>query len=236
MLFRRWLMGVCLEGVGSGGAGEGTGGAAADPPAAPGAPFAVFPTQAAFNERMQRATRAELRAEFGTDDPAEIKKKLKKAEELEAAEAERARKQLTEEQRLQSDLNAANARATAAEEERNQVKFEAHVSRVCARLSIPNIDYALYEVARVSDKLPAGQELDVEAHLKGLLEKPVFKAALGITEAPTVVQTGVTTTPDPSQSPPAPAHPGGVAGPTGIDASKMTKEQFKTHLAGIGVG
>lgn len=236
-MLRSWLArGVLREAVGGGGSGEGTGGAPAEtPPPVPGQPFATFPTQAAFNERMQRATRAELREQFGTDDPVEIKKKLKRAEELEAAETERARLQMTAQQKVEADLAAEKGKREAAEEDAKQARFESHVNKICARLTIPNVDYAMYLVAQEAERAPAGSQVDAEAFLKERLAKPEYKAAFGIAETTSVVPVPVSSSPNTPISPPPPP-PANGNGTPGVDVMAMNRSQFQNHLAKLGVG
>lgn len=231
--------GILREAVGGGGSGENTGGTPAPSPEGgsgrPGEPFAVFPTQAAFNDRIARATRAELREQFGTDDPAEIKKRLKRAEDLEAAEQERARATMTAQQKAETDLAAEKAARESAESDARQARFESHVNKICARLTIPNVDYAMYLVAQEAERTPAGQSVDAEVFLRERLSKPEYKAAFGITESTTQVPAPVTTAPVPGQPPPPPAPPGGGGAPN-ADVMTMSKPQFQQHLAKLGVG
>jgi hypothetical protein len=234
MLFRRYLMGALFEGVGSGGAGEGTGGTPTAPAPAPAVPFAVFHNAESLNERLSRAQRSHLKDQFGTDDAEVIKARLKKAEELEAAEKERERKDMSELQKTQSDLTAEKAAKAKVEEELNKVRFERHVAGLCAELQIPNVDYALYVVAQAAEKTADGAQLDAKAHLQGLLEKPQFKAAFGIQEQPTVVPQPVNTSPTPTTPAPAPVPANGHQ-PPAADAFSMNKQQFQQHLTKLGV-
>lgn len=211
----------------------GGGGTTPPAPPVPGQPFAVFETQEAFNDRLHRSTRAELRAQFGTDDPAEIKTQLARLKVLEEADAARAREQLTATQKLELDLAAEKTKREAAEAERDQERFRATVSQDCARLGIKNLKYAQFVVAEAAEALPEGQQLDPYEHLKGLLEKPEFKPAFGIESAPTVVPTPVNTSPTPGAPPPPPPPAGG--GPGGPDVMAMSAAEFRAHLDRQGV-
>jgi hypothetical protein len=69
----------------------------------------------ALKSRLTRHTKSELRERFGTDDFDDIKKKLDRAAELEAAETERSRAAMTERERLEADLKKETQRANDAE-------------------------------------------------------------------------------------------------------------------------
>lgn len=211
---------------------SGGGGPPAAPPAPPAAPFAVFDTQEAFNDRVQRAARAEIRTQFGVEDPAEVTRRLARLKELEDAEAARKREELTATQRLEADLAAAKAAQAAAEADRDSERFRATVSADCARLGIKNLKYAQFVVAEAAEALPDGQQLDPHEHLRGLLEKPEFKQAFGIETAPAVVAAPVTTSPNPGTPPAPPPAPGG--NPGGVDVMAMNPAQFKAHLESMG--
>ena len=66
-------------------------------------------SKTALNARLRRATAAALRERFGTDDAAEIKKKLDRLQQLEADEDKRKREAMSAQDRLEADLRAANA-------------------------------------------------------------------------------------------------------------------------------
>ena len=183
---------------------------------------------------MRQAARSELRTTTGIEDPAEIKRRLDRAEELEKAETERKRADLTAQQKLEQDLATERAAREAAETARDQERYKAHVSRACSANGIKNVDYALFVVGQATEALPDGQTLDVDTHLKGLLEKPEFKSAFGIAADTTVVPAPVTTSPNPDGTPPAP--PRGPAVTPPADSMSMTPQQFQAHLATLGAG
>ena len=72
-------------------------------------------TTEALAARTSRASRAFLREQFGTDDPATVKEKLKKLEDLEKEGDERRRAQLSEIERLKEDNQRLTVRASNAE-------------------------------------------------------------------------------------------------------------------------
>jgi hypothetical protein len=72
-------------------------------------------SKTALDKRLARHTKSELKAQFGTDDPTEIKAKLDKFAEYEA-EKEAARvAALSEQEKLKEEAAAANKRADEAE-------------------------------------------------------------------------------------------------------------------------
>lgn len=203
------------------------------PAADPNRPFATFATQAEFEERVQRAARAEVRNKFGLEE-ADLQTRLARAKELEDAEAARAREQLTAQQRTEKDLADEKALRLKAEGERDQVRFERTVATSAAQLGIKNVRYAQFVVAEAAEALPDGQQLDVDKYLTELMGKDDFRSALGVA-APVVVTQGnpVNTSPNPTVEPPAP--PRGNGAPV-VDAFAMDSKAFRQHLAGLGVG
>lgn len=232
-------MGVLLEAVPSPAPGGGGGGAPPAPAPAPqpGQPFAVFESQQAFNERMERAQRSHLREIAGTESPDELRARLARLTELENAENERKRNEMTELQRVQTDLAAAREATAAAQSALEGERFASRVSGECARLGIRNVRYAQYEVGQARQALPEAQRtaFDPAAHLEGLMAKPEYKTAFGIEAAPTQVPQPVSTSPQPPVAPPAPAAPGGSP-PAAVDAMSMSPSEFRAHLEKIGAG
>jgi hypothetical protein len=84
----------------------------------------------ALKSRISRATKKELKDRFGTDDPEEIQAKLAKWAELEKGEEERKRAALSEKERLEADLAAANKRAETAERQARVAAEERVVDRM----------------------------------------------------------------------------------------------------------
>lgn len=69
----------------------------------------------ALKRRLSKHTNAELKAQFGTSDAAEIKKKLARADELEKAEEDRKKAAMTEAEKKDAELAEYKARAEKAE-------------------------------------------------------------------------------------------------------------------------
>lgn len=211
------------------------GGGGAPPAPAPTQPFAVFNNQADLDARLERARRSGFRDEFGTEDPAEVKQQLARLKELEDAEKERKRAELSEQQKLQQDLDAEKARAAKLEQDLDQERFRGRVTAACGQLGIKNVKYALYEIEQAVEALPAGQQLDPAAHLKELLAKDEHRAAFGIPAVPVETQpVPVNTSPEPGSPPPAPPRGPEPTAPT--DAMNMNPQQFAAHLARLGAG
>ena len=193
-----------------------------------------FPSQEKFNERMNRHHTSQLKKEFGVDSPDQLKSQLQELEQFKAEQAERERAAMSEQEKLQADLKAAQAEKQALQEERDQIKFESHVNGVCAELGVTNIDYAMYELAKAAESAPEGQQIDAKEHLNALLENQASRAALGLPPLAQEVPTGATSTPDPNVAPPTPEPntPGGKQ----KDVLEMDRQEFNAHLAQKGVG
>jgi hypothetical protein len=189
----------------------------------------VFHNQAAFEERVQREARSILRTQVGVEDPAEVQRRLNRLTELETAEATRQREALTEQQRLQADLDKEKQRAAEAERQARAAGFRADVTAICASKGIRNVNYALFVV---NEQLPeAERAAKADAHLTSLLDKPEYRSAFGIPSDP-VVPAPVTTSPTPGQPPPDPPRSG--TPPPVVDAMGMSPEAFSAHLASLG--
>ena len=215
-----------------------------DPPEEPPAgsqsstdePFAIFHDKKAFEERMARHTRSQLNEIFGTGDKAELRKMWDNYQKLQKDDEERRRAEMTEIERHKADAEKAQADAAAAREEADQVRFESHVSAICAKKGIKNVDYAKFVVANAADALPEGEQLDVDEFLtQELAENSATRAAFQVEGPPVEQPTGTTTTPNPETPPPA-APPAGGTAPAPTDATKMSPEQFRQHLSKLGVG
>jgi hypothetical protein len=196
-------------------------------PPAGGSPFAVFPDQASFQARLDREARSLLKEKYGLNEK-ELDERLKRAKELEEAEAARIKAQQTKEQQLEAEKAEAEARAKAADERANAATRQAEVTGMCARFGFKNLDYALFEAGK-SGK--SGAEL--EAHFTEMAKDDSKKAALGLAvPAPEVVPVGGNTAPGtpPGGNPPPPPPPGGGA-PEVVDVMKMSPAAFAAHLA-----
>ena len=123
---------------------------------------------AALRSRISRASKKQLRDQFGTDDPTEVKAKLDKLEKLEKAQEEERRAKLAKEQQLQEDLEkekqartAAEKRAEAAENRRVVDKEYRRVTGVASK----HIDEDLVEdaVERFRKHLRTMDDKDIES-------------------------------------------------------------------------
>ncbi len=194
------------------------------PPAPPPAVAVTFPTQEAFNKRIDQEARAQLRDKYGLSEK-ELEERLKRAKELEDAEAARLKASQTKEQQLEAEKTAADERARVAEAKAAEATRQAEVTGLCARLGFKNLDYAVFEATR-SGK--AGAEL--EAHFTEMAKDDSKKAALGIaTTPPEIVPVGGNTAPPGTPPAPPPPPPGGVP-PGTVDVMAMTPQQFAQHL------
>ena len=158
-------------------------------------------TSEQLKERLGRAQSSYLQENFGTRDPAEIQAKMERLAEMEAAEEQRRREQLSEQERLQADLEAERAKAAQAQEERDAIAFENHVTRVCAELGVKNVEFAMWEITRKAEEMEDEETFDAKEHLQGMLDNSQQRAALGIAEAIQTQPTGATTTPAAGEEP-----------------------------------
>lgn len=197
----------------------------ATPPAAPvpGVESVTMPKEK-FDARLEQAKRSAIKEIFGDADPAAQLARLK---ELETAHAAAEREKLSQQERVNADLAAANAKASTAEQaaakaasDAKQAQFEADVSKHCLRLKIANYDYALFLIGQKRNT----EGFDLAKAFDELAKDENHKAGLGIAApAPPV-----TTTPaGPNGAPPA------APGATG--ATGLTDEQWQRDRARFGV-
>lgn len=199
-------------------------------PAGDGAEAAItFPTNQAFNERLERHHAAQLK-KLGVK-PEDLPAALEKLKNFETEEEKRRLAAMTEQERLNTQIATERTARENAEKERDRVKRESEVLVACAELGIKNIPYAQHLAGQARDGLAAGQTFDAKAHFTEILSKPVNKAALGIEPEPVVVPTPVTTTPAGGATPPAPPPPG--AATPEVDAMKMTPTQYQEALKNL---
>jgi hypothetical protein len=78
----------------------------------------------ALKQRLNRATKKELKAQFGTDDIDQIKKDLAEVKSLREEKEKARREKLDKEARMSEDLKKAKADARAAKAEARSVKME----------------------------------------------------------------------------------------------------------------
>lgn len=193
--------------------------------------YVEFPTKEAFQERLEREARAQIKDTYGMSEK-ELKDRLAKAKEYEDAEAARQKEQMTKEQRLEAEKAEAEAKQKAAEADRDAARRQAEVTGVCARLGFKNLDYATFEATR-SGK--SGAEL--EAHFVEMAKDEGKKAALGlVTLPPEQVPVPGSTGPGapPNGAPPPPPAPPGGAPPPAVDVMKLSPADFQAHLSRLG--
>ncbi len=197
-------------------------------PPVPGVPFATFPTQASFDDRLNREARAILKDKYGLTEK-QLDERLARAKELEDAEAARIKAQQTREQQLETEKTEAEARAKAADARAAEAIRQAEVTGMCARLGFKNLDYAIFEAGKPGNATKTTAEL--EAHFTEMAKDDGKKAALGLAvAAPELVPVPAGTAPvPPGGAPPAPPPPGG-APPVVPDVMRMSPQQFADHL------
>jgi hypothetical protein len=131
---------------------------AAEPPKALTLPDGTDPSEEAtyqlsgadFKRRLARYTSKQLRDQFGTDNPDEIKAKLAEYEQLKAKQEEQRRASMDETTRLQEDLAREKAARQAAEQARAQLETRIEVSRETRRIKAiasKHVDPSMMEFA-----------------------------------------------------------------------------------------
>lgn len=210
------------------------GGKGLDHPPEPGKPYAAFPTKEALEARLDRASRAELKRLFGTDNTDTILARWAKIDEMERAEEERKRAEMSEIDRLKLEKQQEADRAKSLADQLEQEKLERHIATQCAAKGIKATGYASYLILRASEALPDGEQLDVGKFLDEQLKDGKTKAALDLQEPRTErVPAPVSTNVDPETPAPPPPPPGHT--PPAKDAMDMTPEEFRKHKESLGL-
>lgn len=138
---------------------------------------------------------------MGIEDAAEVKKILDARKEAERA-------QLTENERLKADLDAANAKADAAEKDAADMRSRSHLAGVFAQKGVKNFDYGHFLVDQKRATLAEGEEFDEAAFIDELAKDPASVAALGMgapAAAPPAAGATPPAAPPANTSPTAPA-------------------------------
>jgi hypothetical protein len=220
---------------------------AAPAPAAPTEPPAIDPapnddvslSREAFNARLQQAGRSAVKAmlgEVGFDDADAFKNFVETSKAAQAAEAERARKELSEIERAKKDIEAMNAilegekqRAAAAEAAAEAARLETAQARLFAEKGIKNHDYAALKLSKAKAALEDGADpIDEAKFLEDLAQDATEKAALGMGLPPT--QEAPTTAHSKDGPDPKPAQKDGV-----FNAMTATPEQLARRMAELGL-
>lgn len=141
----------------------------------------------ALKARLTRASKAQLRDAFGTDDIDDIKKKIALADEATKKQEEERKARLTKEQKLQEELDAANkvladTRTKLEEAERTRVveKQDTRIHRIASNHvdgdyiedSFPHLARAIRQAVKEGDKKFAkNEEAWIENWYKEYVEK-----------------------------------------------------------------
>lgn len=209
------------------------------PPAPPAAPAPIEMTSEQLADRIQRGQAATLNA-VGLDSPEALAALVERDRQATAAAEETRRTQLSTEQQLREDLATRVAERDTAIAESETLRWERHVSGICATLGVRNVEYATFEVERAAEATPEGQEFDVAAWLQERVnpeaeEHSAMRAALGMA-APTVgtQPAPVTTTGAADGNAPPPPAPRGTH--TAVDAMDMDPAAWQRHQESLGIG
>lgn len=207
--------------------------AAAPPAGAPpegGAAFATFHTKEAFEERLDRATRAKLR-ELGVD-PEQAKKDAAELAAMKVAEEKRRTEEMSELEKAKADTEKLKVEKAEAEAEKQKAERAYEIARLGAAHQVSDLEYLAFRVRKVPD------DQDRDEWLTKLLEEPAERARFGVPTAGDPPADGAkpkpkattTSTPKGGAGPPAPGGTGAAPGEGGEKtAMKMTKAEFADY-------
>lgn len=240
------------QGAGEGGAGGGApppagGGTGGQPPPAGGGappaggngaggqPFATFHTQAAFDERIDRAARAKMR-ELGLD-PEQAKKDREELDRLKKEAEEREAAEMTELDKAKKAAEKAAAEKLEAENAAKRAREEAEIAKLAAKHRVPDLEYLGFRLSKLDatvdrDEWLTKQLEDSAERVRFGVEKPGEKpgdggeGGAGGGEKPKA-----TTTTTPKGGKPDPQAGGGKGGQGGDQprAMQMTKSEFEQY-------
>lgn len=145
----------------------------------PQGPYATFPTAEAFQERVGRAARAQIKELFGLD-PEEAKARIARLDELEAEDKKRRDAELSELEKARLASEETAKKLAVLEAERDQLQFQAHITRLCATRGIRDVDYAQFRIMKQAEQATEEAPLDEEKYLDELLADPRHRVALGV--------------------------------------------------------
>lgn len=194
-------------------------------------------TTTQLNERMERARRALVKKELGVEDLEAAKAKLARLAELEKGEEDRKKAAMSEQERLQAELQTAKNEAANATADAERARLDLHLTRLFARHGVRNTDYATYRIMAKLNELPETEDLDEDAFVKELLASPSERVALGL-DAPAAppeprkVEVPPTTTVPAGTAPKPPAANPVQPPKTAMD---MTPAEWAKHKAALGI-
>ena len=187
-------------------------------------------------DRMAQANRAQLR-ELGFESVEQLTAMRDRDAAAVTAAEEARRATLSREQTLQEDVTARTAERDTFEAERDDLRFQSHVSTICATMGVKNVGYAQHLIEQQAAGMGENEELDVQAFLAervdpGNGQHAANRAALGL-EAP-VVTTPVPFTNTGDDPPPTPP-PAGGGNPTGFDAMNADPAAWAAKKEQLGI-
>lgn len=199
------------------------------PPSSGGQPFATFHTKEAFDDRLDRATRARLR-EMGVD-PAQAKKDREELERLKKDQEERRAAEMSELEKAQDAAKKAGEEKAAAEALAARAREEAEIAKLAAAHRVPDLEYLEFRMR----KCPEGEDRD--EWLTKLLEDPKERVRFGVEEpssgstddTPPGQKKATTSATDPKGNNAPPPKTGGSPEGTEKTAMKMTKAEFEAY-------
>jgi len=103
---------------------------------------------------------------LGFESEQELRDFQKAEQERREKEEEERRAQQSREEQLQEDLQKAEREKQEAIDAAEALRWERHVSGICAELGVRNVEYAMFELERAASGMGESDELDVEAWLR----------------------------------------------------------------------
>ena len=208
-------------------------------PPPPSGDASINMTSEQLRERMDR-DRATYLKSLGFESEEELTAmQTAQAERVEAEEKAR-REQMSREEKLQEDVAKQTQRADDAEAQAEALRWDQHVSEICASLGVKNVKYARFVVESAIEAAGEdGPEFDVTAWLQERIdpeaeEHTSMRAALGMISPVGTVSAPVTTTAAAEGTDPTPP-PAGGGDPKDVDAMAMTSAQWNAHLESKGM-
>ena len=200
--------------------------AAVPPVDAPGSAFATFHTKEAFEERLDRATRAKLR-ELGVD-PEQAKKDSAELAAMKKADEERRTAEMNELEKVQAEAEKLKTAAESATAEKEKAERAYAIARLGAAHQVPDLEYLAFRVRKCPD------DEDRDEWLTKLLEDPTERVRFGVTavdgaKPPEKKKADTTSTPKDGGGAPAPGGSGGAPGEGEKTAMKMTAAEFSDY-------
>lgn len=185
--------------------------------------------------RLEQAKRSAWR-ELGFESAEQARQMRDQFAELQKAQEEAKRAEMSEIERYKADLEAQKLAAQQYQEQVAELRFQNDLNQACFSSGIKNTAYAQFLIQQEAAKMEPDAPVDMAALVSKFSADPTHQAALGIQVAPVAVDTPATTTPATTSPGYQPGQNNAPANPV-TDVMSMTPEQYRAHkLARFGVG